>query len=83
MSDKTFHVTGEDVRKMESQESKFHGGDIPKDSDTSAMKVRIPLSSPLRHTTNNSSSKSSQKIPNQKPIKSNVSKPTFPSLTSP
>ncbi|OAL30616.1 hypothetical protein AYO20_08703 [Fonsecaea nubica] len=38
MSDKTFHLTGEDVRKMESKESKFHGGQTPKDSDTSAMK---------------------------------------------
>jgi len=38
MSEQTFHVTGEDVRKMESKESKFHGGEIPKDSDTSAMK---------------------------------------------
>jgi len=38
MSDNTFHVTGEDVRKMESKESKFHDGKTPKDSDTSAMK---------------------------------------------
>ncbi|EXJ54378.1 hypothetical protein A1O7_09717 [Cladophialophora yegresii CBS 114405] len=38
MSEQTFHVTGEDVRKMESKESKFHGGEVPKDSDTSAMK---------------------------------------------
>jgi len=38
MSDQTFHVTGEDVRKMESKESKFHDGKTPKDSDTSAMK---------------------------------------------
>ncbi|KAJ9613946.1 hypothetical protein H2200_002082 [Cladophialophora chaetospira] len=38
MTDKTFHVTGEDVRKIESQESKFHGGQIPKDSDTAALK---------------------------------------------
>ena len=44
MSEKTFSVTSEDVRKMESQESKFHGGDIPKDSDTAAMKVRISRS---------------------------------------
>ena len=42
MSDQTFHVTGEDVRKMESNESKFHGGEVPKDSDTSAMKVSLP-----------------------------------------
>ena len=39
MSDSTFHVTGEDVRKMEAKESKFHDGKTPADSDTSAMKV--------------------------------------------
>ncbi len=44
MSEKTFNVTSEDVRKMEAQEAKFHGGDIPKDSDTAAMKVRIAVS---------------------------------------
>jgi len=38
MTDKTFHLTNEDVRKIESQESKFHGGQIPKDSDTAALK---------------------------------------------
>ncbi|KAK4934591.1 hypothetical protein LTR10_024194 [Elasticomyces elasticus] len=38
MSEQTFHTTGEDVRKMESKESKFHDGKTPKDSDTSAMK---------------------------------------------
>ncbi|ETI20530.1 hypothetical protein G647_08567 [Cladophialophora carrionii CBS 160.54] len=38
MSDQTYHVTGEDVRKIESKESKFHGGQVPKDSDTSALK---------------------------------------------
>jgi cytoskeletal protein RodZ len=38
MSDQTFHVTGEDVRKIESKESKFHDGKTPKDSDTSALK---------------------------------------------
>ncbi|EXJ69411.1 uncharacterized protein A1O5_07447 [Cladophialophora psammophila CBS 110553] len=38
MSEQTFHITGEDVRKMESKESKFHGGKTPKDSDISAMK---------------------------------------------
>jgi len=38
MSDKTFHLTSEDVRKIESQESKFHGGEVPKDSDTAALK---------------------------------------------
>lgn len=41
MSERTFHMTSEDVRKMESKESKFHGGNVPKDSDVSAMKVRV------------------------------------------
>ena len=39
MTEKTFHVTQEDLRKMESKESKFHGGITPKDSDTSALKA--------------------------------------------
>jgi hypothetical protein len=39
MSDKTFHVTSEDVRKLESKDSKFHGGQTPKDSDASALKA--------------------------------------------
>lgn len=47
MSDKTFHVTNEDVRKIESQEAKFHGGQIPKDSDTAALKVGS--TSPVPH----------------------------------
>jgi len=38
MSDQTFHVTGEDLRRIEHNESKFHGGQTPKDSDTSALK---------------------------------------------
>ncbi|KAK5070413.1 hypothetical protein LTS08_007793 [Lithohypha guttulata] len=38
MSDKTYHVTSEDLRKAEAQEAKFHGGQTPKDSDVSAMK---------------------------------------------
>lgn len=44
MSDNTFHVTSEDVRKIESEEAKFHGGQIPKDSDTAALKVSSTLS---------------------------------------
>src|SRR4051794_17161446 len=44
MSEKTFHVTQEDLRKMESKESKSHGGITPKNSDTSALKAS---SSPL------------------------------------
>lgn len=39
MTDKTFHVTSEDLRNEEAKQSKFHGGEIPKDSDVSAMKV--------------------------------------------
>lgn len=39
MSDKTFHVTGEDIRKLESEEAKVHGGNVPKDSNVSALKV--------------------------------------------
>lgn len=38
MSDQTFHVTSEDLRKAEAHEAKYHGGQIPKDSDVSAMK---------------------------------------------
>jgi len=41
MSENTYNITGEDVRKMESQESKYHGGNVPKDSDASAMKSLI------------------------------------------
>lgn len=44
MSDQTFHVTSEDVRKMEAKEAKFHDGKTPKDSDTSAMKVSVRFS---------------------------------------
>jgi hypothetical protein len=40
MSENTFHVTGEDVRKVESKESKYHDGKTPKDSDASALKAR-------------------------------------------
>ncbi len=42
MSDQTFHITSEDVRSAESKESKFHDGKTPKDSDVSAMKVKVP-----------------------------------------
>lgn len=45
MAENTYHMTSEDVRKMEAQESKFHGGSIPKDSDTAAMKVWVLSSS--------------------------------------
>ena len=38
-TDETFHYTKEDVRKLESRESKLHGGEIPKDADSSILKV--------------------------------------------
>jgi len=41
MSENIFHVTGEDVRKLESKESKYHDGKTPKDSDASALKSLI------------------------------------------
>ena len=44
MSDKTFGVTSEEVRTLESQESKYHDGKTPKDSDVSALKVSRPVS---------------------------------------
>lgn len=42
MSDKNFHVTSEDVRKLEAQEAKYHGGKPPgmaEGSDAAALKV--------------------------------------------
>lgn len=43
----TYHVTKEDLRKAESRESKKHGGQIPTDSNVSAMKVcTLPPSLP-------------------------------------
>lgn len=39
MSENPFNITSEDIRKAESKEAKYHGGEIPKDSDVSAMKV--------------------------------------------
>lgn len=57
MSDKTFHVTSEDLRKQEAQEAKYHGGQIPKDSDVSAMKV-IPTVPSLLYTADISPSNS-------------------------
>ncbi|EME48723.1 hypothetical protein DOTSEDRAFT_30116 [Dothistroma septosporum NZE10] len=37
MSDHPFHVTKEDVRKVEQQASKLAGGDVPADSDAAAL----------------------------------------------
>lgn len=39
MSGTGFDVTKEDIRKLEAKESKKHGGDVPKDSDVSKLKV--------------------------------------------
>lgn len=49
MSENTYHITGEDVRKMESRESKSHGGNVPKDSDVSAIKVCYFNCEPVHH----------------------------------
>lgn len=38
-AENTYHVTKEDVRKAESEESRKHGGQVPADSDASVMKV--------------------------------------------
>lgn len=39
MSDQTFHTTTQDIRKPESKVSQAHQGNVPKNSDVSAMKV--------------------------------------------
>ncbi|KAI9717680.1 MAG: hypothetical protein M1812_004625 [Candelaria pacifica] len=41
MSDQTYHYTKEDVRDLESRESKLHGGNHSKDSDTSHVKSTL------------------------------------------
>jgi len=38
-TEETFHYTKEDVRKLESRESKLHGGSVPKDAESSHLKV--------------------------------------------
>ena len=38
-----FDTTAQDIRKAESKVSQAHGGNPPKDSDVSAMKVSQPL----------------------------------------
>jgi len=38
MTDATYHVTSEDLRKMESRESRKHHGKTPADSDPSLLK---------------------------------------------
>ncbi|KAI9872579.1 MAG: hypothetical protein M1830_001456 [Pleopsidium flavum] len=37
-TEETFHYTKEDIRKLESRESKLHGGSVPKDADSSHFK---------------------------------------------
>jgi hypothetical protein len=39
MTDQTFHVTREELRKLESEESRKYGGKIPPESDVSILKV--------------------------------------------
>lgn len=39
MSDSTFNVTKEDVRKVEQQASKAVGGDVPADSYAAGLQV--------------------------------------------
>jgi len=44
-TEETFHYTKEDIRKLESRESKIHGGNVPKDGESSILKVSIYLAS--------------------------------------
>ena len=39
MSDQTFQMTKEDVKKQEARESRAHGGDVPAGSEASMKKV--------------------------------------------
>jgi len=41
MSESTYYVISEDLHKMESRESKLHGGITPKESEVSALKSLI------------------------------------------
>lgn len=52
MTDSTFHMTKEDVRKPESQASAANNGNVPADSDAAAAQVRHPALSHLRTCTN-------------------------------
>ena len=48
MSSNNFNVTAEDVRKLEAQEAKYHGGKPPsmaEGSDAAALKVSNPITS--------------------------------------
>ena len=42
MSDSTFHVTREDLRKAESKVSQNNDGNVPPESEPAQMKVMIP-----------------------------------------
>ena len=42
MSEETFHTTREDVRKLESRDSRAHGGQVPPEAESSALKVCKP-----------------------------------------
>ncbi|KAA8907570.1 hypothetical protein FN846DRAFT_906599 [Sphaerosporella brunnea] len=46
MTDKTFHVTRESLRKLESQESRKYGGAVPPDSDASILKSIVDSNKP-------------------------------------
>ena len=39
MTENTYHVTRQDLRKTESRVAQQHGGKVPANSDVSAMKV--------------------------------------------
>ncbi|KAI9813399.1 MAG: hypothetical protein M1827_004073 [Pycnora praestabilis] len=40
-SEETFHYTKEDIRKLESRESKKHGGNVPADSEAAQMQSLV------------------------------------------
>ncbi|KAB8073186.1 hypothetical protein BDV29DRAFT_176023 [Aspergillus leporis] len=71
MADQTFHTTTQDIRKPESKVSQAHGGNIPKDSDVSAMK------SVLSENTNKKEqidqTKANLPLPEQPPVASDWS----------
>lgn len=52
MTDQTFHLTREDIRKLESRESRRYHGQVPADADSSILKVTLPLLPPTNTPTN-------------------------------
>jgi hypothetical protein len=42
-TEETFHYTKEDVRKLEQEESKKHGGNVPASSETAGLQVSYKL----------------------------------------